>query len=236
MNHYRIRYSKRAKRLQMRIDYRGLEVIVPHNRRYPTSIIQQFIQEKEPWVKAHLPPHFFHEDPITTALPSEINLKAIQQIWRLRHVPTSISMVKLIANLNHEISLIGNISNPKACVQQIKRWLKGLANFHFHHRMQQLAHQTGLHFNGLSVRWNTNRWGSCSEKKHIVLCCRLLFLAPELADHVMLHELCHTNLLNHSKAFWQLLQQHDHNMRVHKKALALASQSLPAWLYHDLNA
>ncbi len=72
-------------------------------------------------------------------------------------------------------------------------------------RLAQLANQYGFHYNKVSIRNQRTRWGSCSAKGNISLNIKLVALPPELSDYVILHELVHTHVPNHSKKFWQEL-------------------------------
>ena len=49
------------------------------------------------------------------------------------------------------------------------------------------------------------RWGSCSFKNNINLSLHLMRLREELIDYVILHELVHTKVKNHSREFWTTL-------------------------------
>jgi predicted metal-dependent hydrolase len=75
-------------------------------------------------------------------------------------------------------------------------------------RLQQLAKQHGLTYNKVSIRNQRTRWGSCSGKGNISLNIKLVALPPELFDYVILHELVHTRIHNHSKKFWKELDKH----------------------------
>jgi predicted metal-dependent hydrolase len=65
--------------------------------------------------------------------------------------------------------------------------------------------QTSLPYNRVSIRGQKTRWGSCSSDKNINLNYKLLFLEPEFVKYIIIHELCHTIHLNHSREFWQLV-------------------------------
>jgi predicted metal-dependent hydrolase len=71
----------------------------------------------------------------------------------------------------------------------------------------------------LTVRDQASRWGSCSASARISLNWRLLLLAPELQDYIILHELAHLAEMNHSKRFWALLERYDPDRRAHEAAL-----------------
>lgn len=76
-----------------------------------------------------------------------------------------------------------------------------------------------LNYSKLSVRDQSSRWGSCSSSRGISLNWRLVLLAPELQDYVILHELAHLTEMNHSHRFWALLDRYDPERVVHEQRL-----------------
>ncbi len=69
-------------------------------------------------------------------------------------------------------------------------------------RLKFLAVKHGYTYNGVFIRNQKTRWGSCSTQNNISLNMKLLRLPDELIDYVILHELVHTRRKDHSKAFW----------------------------------
>ncbi len=57
-------------------------------------------------------------------------------------------------------------------------------------------------YNRIAIKNNRRTWGSCSRKGNLNFSYSLLFLPRELADYVVVHELCHLAHPNHSRAFW----------------------------------
>ena len=72
-------------------------------------------------------------------------------------------------------------------------------------RLNELAGKHGFVYNKVSIRNQRARWGSCSPKDNISLNVKLAWLPDELIDYVILHELAHTRVRNHSKDFWAML-------------------------------
>ena len=91
------------------------------------------------------------------------------------------------------------------------------AKRHLTDRLNGLAKARGFMFNRLSIRSQRTRWGSCSRNKNISLNVKLVLLPEDLMDYVILHELVHTRIHNHSKSFWEELDRHVGN----SKAFAL---------------
>jgi predicted metal-dependent hydrolase len=69
-------------------------------------------------------------------------------------------------------------------------------------RLGELSSQHGLAYSGVTFRHQKTRWGSCNRNNRLSLNLGLALLPPELLDYVLLHELLHTRIKNHGKAFW----------------------------------
>ena len=69
-------------------------------------------------------------------------------------------------------------------------------------RLNELAEWHGYNYNRVFIRKQRTRWGSCSSRNNISLNIKLALLPEELMNYVILHELVHTRLKNHSQDFW----------------------------------
>ena len=86
-------------------------------------------------------------------------------------------------------------------------------------RLDYLCKKHNFSYTNLSVRNQKTRWGSCSSKNNISLNAKLTSLPKELMDYVILHELVHTRIKNHSKDFWNTLDDYVQNSKIIDKEL-----------------
>ena len=68
--------------------------------------------------------------------------------------------------------------------------------------LNELCDKHNFCYNKLFIRNQKTIWGSCSSNNNIYLNAKLIHLPNDLLDYVLLHELVHTEIKNHSKMFW----------------------------------
>lgn len=93
-------------------------------------------------------------------------------------------------------------------------------------RINELAQKGNFNYASLSIKNTKSRWGSCTHDNKINLCIHLMRLPQELCDMVILHELCHTLVKNHSKDFYQLLGMHCSDLNRKRKEIKNYSISI----------
>ena len=111
-------------------------------------------------------------------------------------------------------------------LRKLKEWLRLRVRDGLFPVAQKLAARHRLPMRGLLVKSQRTRWASCSAQKNLSLNTKLLFLSPDLVRYVLIHELCHTVHMNHSKEFWRLVASYEPSYKVLDQSLREAgSQS-----------
>lgn len=71
----------------------------------------------------------------------------------------------------------------------------------------------------VAIRNQRTRWGSASELGNLNFNWRVAYLPEHIADYIVIHELAHLREMNHSSAFWEIVEQHCPEYRTHRRWL-----------------
>lgn len=115
-----------------------------------------------------------------------------------------------------------NKEDKKHIEKQLKTWYEQKAERYFLKLFVDLKpklREINVCTSSLKHRWMNKRWGTCSKKGEIILNTELIKAPKTCIEYVIIHELCHLIHLNHSKAFYSLLDELLPNWRITKEKL-----------------
>ncbi len=121
----------------------------------------------------------------------------------------------------HLALIVQNEQRKQALGQTLQIINKTEAGEKITDRLHQLAEIHGFTCNKITIRQQKTRWGSCSPKNTISLNIKLALLPIELSDYVILHELVHTRIHNHSRRFWAELDKYVTDSKAMAKRLRM---------------
>ena len=74
--------------------------------------------------------------------------------------------------------------------------------------VEEQAGRVGVAYRRIRIGAQRTLWGSCSPRGTLSFNWRLVLAPPGVVDYVVVHELCHLQVPNHSGSFWALLEHH----------------------------
>ena len=208
----------------------GLVVVVP---RYWSGDVAAIVAEKRAWAERALArvaeKHALHAAGAEALLPHEVELRVAGRTLPVEYRSTPATRTQARVGVDGSLVVSGDIDDADACLAALTRWLDRESRALLLPLLGEVAAQSGVAYASARVRRQRTRWGSCSAKKTISLSRNLVFLPPELVGSLMLHELAHTRVMNHSARFWRELERLDPLAREHREAMRNAQRFVPAW-------
>jgi predicted metal-dependent hydrolase len=175
--------SERARRYTIRICRdRKIKAVIPRNG--SLSRAREFVLQNWEWIQSRLAN-------ISPETPESEDVWIDGVKWPLVRGDAGISLAnQLIATDERNIRWA------------IERMLRLKAVRELPPRLIELAREHHLRVNSVTIRAQRSRWGSCSAKGNISLNWRLVQTPTFVRDYILLHELMHLRVMNHSKRFW----------------------------------
>lgn len=203
---YQLRRSARARRLRIRVQPGGVEVVAPLRAR--AVDIAAFVEHNRAWIAARLEAL----RRVLAAHPGSAQLEGGGTILyrgapvRLRVRTGARPQVRETGDLEVTVSTpVSGAAREVAVERVLTRWLRWSAQNDALAYVDRHAPPHGLLPAAVRVKEQKRLWGSCSAKGAINLNWRLIFAPPPVFEYVVVHELCHLREAHHQAPFWRLV-------------------------------
>lgn len=178
-------------------------VLVRAPLRTAQSRIDAILKERQSWIEskqaqsalllAQSPSHRFD--------PGE-SFPYLGEWYPLEHVNRTRPLLDLAHNFRLALAALPNARKV------FTNWYTQEARTVFADRVAYWQAKTGFKPARISLSSARTRWGSCSSSGNINLTWRLVMAPIEVIDYVIVHELAHLKIKNHSKVFWAEVEKH----------------------------
>ena len=195
-------YIIRSKRKTIAIHIVDGEVIVKAPLRMPKSNIDEFVNSKQDWIKKSLAVSLDKKEQ-----RENFALKVGDSILLLGKSCSVVERVGSRAGFDGEFFYV-----PLGVSQErIKRLCiniyKKIAKKYITERVVVFSNKMALNPKCIKITSAAMRWGSCSIKGTINFSWRLMMADEDVVDYLVVHELAHLIVMNHSKKFWEIVQK-----------------------------
>lgn len=204
---YNLSYSNR-KTLGIKVHPdKSVEVIAPTDT--DNVEIKKKVRSKAAWILRQQN-FFLSFHPITPPrkyVGGETHLYLGKQ-YRLKIIEGTEESVKL--NSGRIVVTVKNKEDKPKIKRLLRSWYKSKADIHFKKLFDENIQLSSNLYKGepdLKYRWMEKRWGSCDRNGTIHLNLELIKAPKICIEYVIIHEMCHLAHLNHSSAFYELLEK-----------------------------
>jgi len=169
----------------------------------PDFVIKRFIKKNQDWIVHH-----------SSKIHSKKLLKKIKKLvildqeYQLIFVSTQMDSVIIYPD---DKIIYANISKDtnKHIKTVLEKKLRPLALSLIKQELNDLSLKYHFSFNNITVRNQTSRFGSCSSRGNLNFNWQIVFFPIDKFRHILLHELTHLKIKNHSSIFWNQLSIYD---------------------------
>ncbi len=222
-----VRVSRRARHLAINVFPGGRVEVVAPVRSQPEDV-RSFVSENKAWIDRAVGRLRLPATTCDAGLPQYIPLTAINQRFQLlrERCIHGRSRVREQGDTVYLVAEPGNVGDGR---RLLRDWLKKKARRSLVPWLESLSRETQTRYRRVQVRGQRTRWGSYSHTGTLCLNYCLIFLPPQIVRYLMIHELCHTRVMSHSRRFWSLVGKFEPDYKRLDRALSESWQYVPLW-------
>jgi predicted metal-dependent hydrolase len=97
--------------------------------------------------------------------------------------------------------------SPNILRKLYENWVGEIAQNIFSHKVERHSKRLGVKAKGIAVKKLRDRWGSLTKSNVISLNVNLVKAPEDVIDYIILHELCHLKIKEHSHHYWDLVHR-----------------------------
>jgi predicted metal-dependent hydrolase len=210
---YRIRRSLRVANARIVVKPGQVEIVAP--LQIPEHKLHKFVQAKQQWITQALNKMADSNSQQSSFVPIEYKSGASiayqGNVYPLTVKSSKLKRVKIEFSEGY-IAHIPETMHPDRHNPEIRealiRWMKKQTKPLVEQLVGVHAAKKQLFPRRITVKTQKSRWGSCGIHNDININWLLLMAPKEVLEYVVVHELCHIRVKNHSRQFWSLVGEH----------------------------
>ncbi|SPJ26291.1 M48 family metallopeptidase [Palleronia abyssalis] len=114
---------------------------------------------------------------------------------------------------------------------QVAAILREVARARLTEASRRYADRLGVKIGRITLRDTRSRWGSCTARGDLMYSWRLVMAPPDVLDYVAAHEVAHLRHMDHSPAYWRVVESVRPDWRDQRAWLRLHGGTLHAWRF-----
>jgi Predicted metal-dependent hydrolase len=176
--------------------------------------IRKFVQNHEAWIRKN-------QDRLKSSPPPPVKFFQAGELFMFlgQEYPLAIYNRQRPALILTDAKFQLSFSKLLSARQEFTNWYKTQARIVISKRVFFFADPHKFKYTKIRITSARTRWGSCSSNGTLSFSWRLVMAPLEIVDYVVLHELVHTQIKNHSKKFWLRLSEILPEYKIHVRWL-----------------
>lgn len=236
---YRLVRSGTARKFRVRVGIDGIEVVQPAGRN--DEEVETFLRKNHNWI--------LNQTGRMEYIRSMRNSRALNNHEILFHgdpIPISVKngyrgngQNKVVLE-DGGLTINYNLKSLTSPVRSLEYWLRKQAKLEIIELLQEISEKLGTYPKKVYIRGQKTKWGNCSASMNLSFNWRLIMAPDFVKRYLVVHEMVHLKIMEHSNKFWlmvqglcpemekakQWLRKNGHKMMVDLRAIIKATEKL----------